>query len=268
MPGQILGDRYEIEKQLGKKAGRWTLLARDLVTETPVILKLLFIDDETQQDDVKLFKREIDALQTLSHPATPQYLGYFEIDLPLDGRALALIQTYIPGKSLERHINEGYRLTEAEAKQIAKTTLEILSYLHEHNPPIVHRDIKPSNLVLAEQADDITSRVCLVDFGSVKSFSSGDMTTFTLVGTDGYRPPEQLGRRAVRASDLYSLGVTLMTGITGIDASALPRRRLRIDVDEVLNLSPNFTNWFKTITEPELDRRFKTAQEAFNALLD
>jgi eukaryotic-like serine/threonine-protein kinase len=266
MPGQILGDRYEIEQQLGKKAGRWTLLARDLVTETPVILKLLFIDDETQQDDVKLFKREIDALQTLSHPATPQYLGYFEIDLPLDGRALALIQTYIQGKSLERHLQDGRRLTELEAKQIAQTALEILRYLHEHNPPIVHRDIKPSNLVLAEQPDQIASHVCLVDFGSVKSFSSGDMTTFTLVGTDGYRPPEQLGRRAVRASDLYSLGVTLITGITGVEASALPRRRLRIEVDDLLNVSPAFADWLKTITEPELDKRFKTAQDALEAL--
>ncbi|HEY9621053.1 MAG TPA: serine/threonine-protein kinase [Crinalium sp.] len=266
MPGQILGDRYEIEQQLGKKSGRWTLLARDLVTETPVILKLLFIDDETLQDDIKLFKREIDALQTFSHPSTPQYLGYFEMELPLDGKALALIQTYVPGKSLEQHLKEGRKLNEVEAKQVARKALEILGYLHEHTPPIVHRDIKPSNLVLAEDADNIASHVCLVDFGSVKSFSSGDMTTFTLVGTDGYRPPEQLGRRAVRASDLYSLGVTLMTGITGMDASALPRRRLRIEVEDVLNLNPSFINWFKTVTEPELDKRFKTAQEALAAL--
>ncbi|MBD2460001.1 serine/threonine protein kinase [Oscillatoria sp. FACHB-1407] len=267
MPGQILGDRYEVEQQLGKKSGRWTLLARDLTTETPVILKLLFIDDQTSQDDLRLFTREVDILQTLSHPATPKYLGYFEIDLPLDGKALALIQSYIEGKSLDQYLQEGRQLTEAEAKTIARSVLEILEYLHDHTPPIVHRDIKPSNILLASEGSDLTSHVALVDFGSVKSLSSSsDMTTFTLVGTDGYRPPEQIGRRAVRASDLYSLGATLVTGITGIHADKLPRRGLRIDLENCLETSSGFNGWLRKMIEPELEKRFKSAQEAYSAL--
>jgi len=266
MPGQILGDRYEVERQLGKKSGRWTLLARDLTTNSPVILKLLFIDEDTTEDDLKFFKREIETLQTLSHPATPKYLSYFEIELPM-GKALALIQSYIAGKSLDQCLKEGRKLTETEAIEVAKASLEILKYLHGHTPPIVHRDIKPSNIVLSAQPDQLVSQVYLVDFGSVKSLSSGgETTTFTLVGTDGYRPPEQIGRRAVRASDLYGLGSTLIAGISGIDASDLPRRGLKIDLEAVTSLSPNFTEWLKKMTAPELEKRFQSATEALEAL--
>ncbi len=272
MPGQILGDFYEVEKQLGKKMGRWTLLARDLRTEAPVILKLLFIDDETTLDELKLFKREVDALQTLTHPATPNYLGYFEIDLPKDGKALALIQTYIEGISLQQILQQKRRLKDGQAKQVATSVLDILCYLHNRQPPIVHRDIKPSNILLAaSESNDF--KVYLIDFGSVKSFSSAsEYTSFTLVGTEEYMPPEQLGRRAVKASDLYSLGATLITAITGVEPVKLPRRGIQIDVEQIMNnqlisIEPSFVQWLKRMTEPELDRRFGSAQDALVELL-
>lgn len=272
MPGQILGNFYEVEKQLGKKMGRWTLLARDLRTEEPVILKLLFIDDETTLDELKLFKREVDALQTLTHPATPNYLGYFEIDLPKDGKALALIQTYIEGLSLQQILQQKRRLKEIQAKQVATSVLEILCYLHDRHPPIVHRDIKPSNILLAS-SESRDFKVYLIDFGSVKSLSSAsEYTSFTLVGTVDYMPPEQMGRRAVKASDLYSLGVTLITAMTSVEPANLPRRGLQIDVEQVMNeqrisVERSFVQWLKRMTEPELDRRFGSARDALSQLM-
>ena len=271
MPGQILGDRYEVENQLGKKAGRWTLLARDLTTEAPVILKLVFIDEKLHQDELRLFTREIETLQTLSHPCTPKYLDYFEIDLGRNGKALALVQSYMDGTSIQHYLKSGRRLNQNEAIQTAKAILQILIYLHNHQPPIVHRDIKPSNVLLSNQPEILTSTVYLVDFGSVKSLSLNETTSFTLslVGTDGYMPPEQMGRRVVRASDLYSLGVTLVTAFTGIEPANLPRRGLRIDfncIDQSKDFKPAFVHWLKQITEPELDKRFKSAQEALEAL--
>jgi serine/threonine protein kinase len=101
MAGQILGDRYEVERQIGKQTGRWTLLARDLKTQERVVIKLLFLDDALEWDDLKLFEREVEILKALSHPSIPRYLGFFEHQLPND-KALALIQTYVPGKSLEQ----------------------------------------------------------------------------------------------------------------------------------------------------------------------
>jgi eukaryotic-like serine/threonine-protein kinase len=268
MPGQILGDRYEVARQLGKKSGRWTLLARDLTNNSPVVLKLMFMDEEMHPDDLKRFKRELQTLQSIDHPALPKYLGYFEMDLA-NSRVLALIQSYLAGRSLDKYLKKGRKLTETEALQIAKTTLNILSYLHDHQPPIVHRDIQPSNILLSRKLDQLASQVWLVDFGSVKSFSSTENASFTLVGTFGYMPPEQMGGRFVKASDLYSLGVTLVTAITGVEPAELPQRGLRIDLKQIpviMACDPAFVEWLRQMIEPELTQRFKSAEEALEGI--
>lgn len=273
MSGQILGDRYEVAQQLGKQLGRWTLLASDLITGDPVVLKVIFIDENLGPHDLRLFRREIETLQTLKHPATPRYLGYFEMDLPRDGKALVLIQSYLEGQSLQHYLQKNRRLTEPEAKTVAHSVLKILSYLHDHHPPIIHRDIKPSNILLANLGGSIATHpfqklvTYLVDFGSVKSLVSSDATTFTLVGTDGYIPPEQLGKRPVRASDLYSLGITLFTAISGILPHDLPRRGYRIQFEPLPWLSPEFQQWLKQMSEPDLGKRFSSAEAALQALM-
>ncbi len=267
MAGQILGDRYRIEQQLGKNMGRWTLLAKDLVTEDNVVLKLLVIDDDLHPNDLKLFIREAETLKALDHPATPRYVGHLEIDLPKGEKAIALIQTYVEGKSLEQCIREGRVFSEQAARRLAHEVLTILVYLHDHQPPIVHRDIKPSNILLVQSSDpEQSATVYLVDFGSVKSLSSQDNTSFTVVGTNGYMPPEQMGGRAVTASDLYSLGITLATALTGLMATQLPTQGLQIDFNVMAGLDPTFVQWLKQMTEPMLDQRFETARDALDAL--
>lgn len=266
MPGQILGDRYEVEQELGKQAGRWTLLAQDLQTQTPVVLKLIALDAEVLSSDLTLLQREAEVLKTLNHPATPRYLDYFEIELPKDGKAFVLVQSYVEGTSLLQYLQQGIRLTEAEARELGRAVLEILRDLHQHEPPIIHRDIKPGNILLTSPPQTMIDRVSLVDFGSIKSLSPYDETTVSMVGTDGYMPPEQMGRRAVRASDLYSLGVTLITAMTSIDPVELPRDGLRIDVAQVLDCQPGFMEWLRRITAPELIDRFRSAEAALTAL--
>ena len=260
MAGQILGDRYEVERQIGKQTGRWTLLARDLQTQERVVIKLLFLDEALEWDDLKLFEREVETLKALSHPSIPRYLSFFEHQLPND-KALALIQTYVEGKSLEQCLQEQRVFTEAETKQLAKALLRILLYLHGQQPPIVHRDIKPSNILLANR------QAYLVDFGSVKSLKvSGDTSAFTVVGTYGYMPPEQFSGRAIPASDLYSLGATLTTMLAGTHPSSLPHKGMKLDFENIANLSPAYAEWLGWLTDPNLEHRAKSAQEALTAL--
>jgi serine/threonine protein kinase len=259
MAGQILGDRYQVERQLGTQTGRWTLLTRDLQTQERVVVKLLFVDDQVEWDDLKLFEREVEILKSLSHPSIPRYLGYFEQTLP-NAKALALIQTYVEGKSLEQCLQQGRLFNETEAKQLAKALLNILAYLHGRKPPIVHRDIKPSNILLANR------QLYLVDFGSVKQLTSGDSTAFTVVGTYGYMPPEQFSGRAVPPSDLYSLSATLLAMMTGTHPSGLPRAGTRVDFSKIPNLSPEFADWLGWLYEANLDRRARSVQDALQAL--
>ncbi|HEY9861893.1 MAG TPA: hypothetical protein V6D16_20515, partial [Candidatus Obscuribacterales bacterium] len=109
-------------------------------------------------------------------------------------------------------------------------------------------------------------QVYLVDFGSVRAATVEENTNFTVVGTYGYMPPEQFSGRAIAASDLYSLGATLITLVTGTHPSSLPRRGSRIDFSQVADLSPAFADWLSWMTESSLERRLASAQAALQAL--
>ncbi|MEH2445159.1 MAG: serine/threonine-protein kinase [Nostoc sp.] len=265
MIGEILGERYEVQQLLGKKAGRRTLLARDLQTQELVVIKLLSFGDDFEWDSLKLFEREAETLKSLSHPLIPQYLNYFEVNLPTI-KGFALVQTYIPAKTLEQYLQSGRTFTEPEVKQIAKALLEILIYLHGLYPPVIHRDIKPSNILLGERSGNSVGQVYLVDFGSVQTVLATESGTRTVVGTYGYMPPEQFGGRTVAASDLYSLGATLIYLMTGNHPADLPQKDFRIQFEQAANVSPSFTNWLKWMIEPSLEGRFSSAAGAIAAL--
>ena len=260
MAGQLLGDRYEIEEELGKQAGRRTVLARDLTTNIQVVVKLLFLDDELDPEDLKLFGREVETLQSIDHPCIPKFLEYFEEILPMS-HAIALVQTYVPGKSFQQIIDRGRTFTEPEVKQMGVILLKILSHLHSQNPPILHRDLKPSSIVLGSDR-----RPHLVDFGSVKMLKSMESVNFTMVGTYGYMPPEQFSGRTVLASDLYSLGMTLIAMLTGKSPTDLPRQKGYYDLSSSGDLSSSFVTWLHSITETNLTRRLKSVEEALQML--
>ena len=267
MAGQILGDRYQVEKQLGKKSGRWTLLAEDLETQQPVILKLISMDDSLHPDMLKLFEREVKTLKSLDHPDVPRFLDYFEIDLPKDQKALVLVQTYIDGVSIDKYLKQGRKFTESETRKITKSILKILIYLHDHTPIVIHRDIKPSNVLLANRSDDNEgqgTQICLVDFGSVQSLvpKPAKTTILTLVGSEDYMAPEQLGGRALKASDLYSMGMTALSLLTGLEPIDFPRTGTGIDFTALSDITPEFAQWLKKITAPDLENRFNSAQDA------
>ncbi|NJL09350.1 MAG: serine/threonine protein kinase [Calothrix sp. SM1_7_51] len=256
---QLLTERYEIQELLGKKAGRKTFLARDLNTEQPVIIKLLTFGKDFVWEDLKLFEREAETLKALEHPSIPRYIDYFEVDSK-SGKSYALVQSYVAGKSLEELLQEQGKLNEKTIKNIAKQLLKILDYLHARQPPVIHRDIKPSNIIFSGK------NVYLVDFGSVQTLFGKAGKTITVVGTYGYMPPEQFGGYATPASDLYSLGATLIALATGIPPADLPQKDMRIYFAQHSQLSPEFSEWLEWLVEPNVEKRAKNVTEASVAL--
>ena len=101
MNGEVLGDRYEVQQQLGKRAGRRTLLARHLETQELVVVKLVSFGSDFKWEDLKLFEREAETLKALNHPFIPRYIDYFEID-STNSKGFALVQTYTEAPSLEQ----------------------------------------------------------------------------------------------------------------------------------------------------------------------
>jgi serine/threonine protein kinase len=262
-PGESFGDRYQIEQQLGKRAGRYTLLARDLQTQALVVIKRLSFGEDFVWEDLKLFEREAATLKNLSHASIPRYLDYFDLDLP-SGKGFALVQTYIPAKSLDEHVKAGRTFSEAEMVELATALLEILRYLHERAPSVIHRDIKPSNILLGDRTGNSVGSVYLVDFGSVQAASAGG--TITVVGTYGYMPPEQFGDRAVPASDLYSLGATLIYLATGRHPADLPHLDMRLHFEDAAHLSAGLEQWLQQMIQPSLNQRLSSAKKALSAL--
>jgi serine/threonine protein kinase len=256
----ILQERYQLNQQLGQNAGRQTWLATDIQSSlpSPVIVKLLAFNPQMQWDDLKLFEREAQVLKNINHPKIPQYRDYFSID-DVEGSGLrwfGLVQKYIPGKSLKHK-----RFTEVGGRSIATQVLQILIALHELSPPVLHRDIKPSNLIMGKD-----NQIYLVDFGAVQDKAKAEGATFTVVGTSGYAPPEQLWGKAVPASDLYALGATLIHLLTGSSPAELPQHQMRIQFRERVNINPEFANWIEQLIQPAPERRFSTARQALDSL--
>lgn len=257
----IWHERYQIQRRLSKRRGRQTLLAQDLQTQDQVVIKLLLLgSDDVEWLDLKLFEREAQTLQALSHPAIPRYRDFFEIRLAT-GRGMALVQSYIEAPSLQAWIQRGRRFTEAEVRELALKGLEILVDLHGLNPPVIHRDLKPSNVLLGSDG-----QVYVVDFGAVQAATPRDSGTYTVVGSYGYMPLEQFGGRTVPASDLYGLGMTLVHLLTGRHPADLPTTGSRLRFEEGLSLSPAFLDWLGWLTEPLVEDRPDSAALARRAL--
>ena len=265
MASKILGKRYEIQEQLGKNAGRRTFLVRDIKTQELAVIKLLLFDGDFHWEDLKFFEREAETLKSLSHPAIPRYLDSFETNSS-NYKGFGIVQTYIEAQSLEKQVKAGRSFTELEIQQLAKSLLEILIYLHSCQPPVVHRDIKPSNILLTNRSGNSVGDVYLVDFGSVQTLAATEGGTITVVGTYGYMPPEQFGGRTVPASDLYSLGATLIYLVTGTHPADLPQKDGRIQFEETANISSTFADWLRQMTQPNLDNRFTFSSQAWESL--
>jgi serine/threonine protein kinase len=269
--GETLFGRYYIKQQLSQKLGKWTLLARNLENQNPIVIKLLVFGRDFEWDHLKLFEREAKTLKSLNHWAIPTYVDYFEVDRP-NWYGFALAQTYIAAPSLEELLRLGHTWTEPEIKQIAKTILQVLMYLHGQQLPIIHRDIKPSNILLTNRSSNIDrsgnsfGQAYLIDFGSVQTSMAIDQGTYTIVGTYGYMPLEQFGGRTVPASDLYSLGATLITLATGAHPADLPQLDGRLQFEHATQLSTGFVVWLKQMTAPYLGQRFNAADKALAAL--
>lgn len=254
---QLLQNRYRLDRALSRAAGRETWLATDTQTQDQVVVKLLAFSDAVHWDRVRLFEREAAILRQLQHDRIPQYRDQF----CLDDRLLwfGLVHDYIPGRSMKDELIDRGKLSEQEAQSIAVSVLEVLGYLHGLNPPVLHRDLKPSNLIRGED-----NQIYLIDFGTVQDRIAKEGATFTVVGTYGYVPLEQLGGRAVPASDLYALGATLTHLLTGIAPADLSPQDDRSHL--LTHLSPAFRRWLLRMTEPNCDRRFPTAKQALEAL--
>ena len=257
----IITERYRIITTIGQGAFGTTYEAEDLTNYKRVALKVLSLRQTQDWKALDLFEREAKILASIDHPSIPRYFNSFYEDKS-DDRLFYLVQELVEGESLSKLVKKGWRGNEEQVRDIALQVLKILDDLHQMQPCIIHRDIKPSNIL--RRAD---GKIYLVDFGAVKdAYRSTLIHGGTFIGTIGYMPPEQFRGKAFFASDLYALGATLLFLLTHRSPEDLPRKRMKFDFRDRVNISPDFANWLEKMLEPVVEDRYRSAREALGVL--
>ncbi len=174
------------------------------------------IKETFDPDSLRSFMSEFAVLSRLHHDNLPQYYEVFEAD----GHGY-LVMELVPGQSLEEILAAEQRpLREAQVLGYAVQLCDVLTYLHDQNPPILHRDIKPANIRLTPHG-----LIKLVDFGLLKQGTEQTRHTLRGIGTLVYAPFEQFGRGGTDPrSDIYSLGATLYHLLSAQEPLPVPER--------------------------------------------
>ncbi len=176
-----------------------------------------------------------------------------------------LILELINGKDLETVLDEAKGpLPEERVVRWGTQICDVLTYLHNHEPePIVFRDMKPSNIMVTAQ-----ERIVLIDFGIARNLTRPDRKG-TMIGTEGYSPPEQYRGLAEPRGDLYALGATLHHLLTASD----PRLETPFTFHErplrQLNpaTSPEIDAVVSRALEYDMTARWASSEELKDALL-
>lgn len=260
--GQILNQRYRITQLLavggfGAVYRAWdSHLNRDCAVKENL---------ENTPEGQAQFIRESGLLANLSHPSLPRVIDYFMVP----GQGQYLVMDFVEGEDLETiRTASGGALPENQVLSWMRQACEALTYLHNQQPPIIHRDIKPANIRITPQG-----RAVLVDFGIAREVAGGKTTRGARAVTPGYSPPEQYtGAGTDQRSDIYSLGATFYTLLTGVELTESIQRMMgptRTTPPHLLRagISSGTSLAIMRAIQPDRSRRFSTIED-FLAGLD
>jgi hypothetical protein len=256
--GDLLADRYRIERELGRGGAGITYLVNDIKDGSTAVAKLLHLDLLSDWKAVELFEREAAVLKALHHERIPAYKDFFRADVEGTAR-FVLVREFVEGKSLQKKVDDGWRATEKEICDLGARLLSVVDYIHSVRPPVIHRDINPRNII---QRDD--REVFLLDFGGVQdAIRVSSAASSTIIGTPGYTPLEQFTGRATVRSDLYAAAATLLFILTHRNPADLPTRNMKIDFRSVVEISsPGLTRVLGNWLEPDEARRTLSVSDA------
>ena len=204
--GKLLGNRYEIIKNIGNGGMATVYKAEDRMLKRNVAVKILRDEFTTDEEFIKRFEGEAQSAARLTHSNIVSIY-----DVGVEGNLYYIVMELIQGKTLKEIILEEHGpLPWKWSVNVAIQIASALEMAHRNN--IVHRDIKPHNIIITE---DGVAKV--TDFGIAKAVSNSTITAFgTTIGSVHYFSPEHArGGFTDAKSDIYSLGVVLYEMVTG-----------------------------------------------------
>jgi tRNA A-37 threonylcarbamoyl transferase component Bud32 len=202
-PGQVLNDRYRIDRELAAGGQALVYLASDQhLMMHPVVVKVLRAEGRWNRWLRSRLEQEMEALARIDHPGV---VGILDVGSLEDGSPFLVIQ-HVPGMSLRELLSEG-PVPPVRAAAILRQIGSALGAAHDAG--VAHRDLKPENIML-QQRNDGSDVVRLIDFGIAGIESEGPepgVTALMMAGTVRYMAPEAFDGRASTASDVYALAL-------------------------------------------------------------
>lgn len=229
--GQLVHDRYRVEKRIGKGGMGVVYLAEHVLLRRKVALKTYHDRPDLSDEIVARFEREVLTAAAMAHE---HIVGVTDVGQLLDGRWF-IIMEYLDGYELAQAVQAAQRFEVVRALHVTMQLCDAITTVHQAG--IVHRDLKPENVFLVERHGD-PDFAKIIDFGVCKSLGrhwEGTHLTRTgaPVGTPQYMAPEQIeDPDGVDArTDVYAIGTILyymLTGVAPFDDAAVPRVFMRI----------------------------------------
>ena len=204
----VINDRYEIHKRVGRGGMADVFMARDLLLDRQVAIKILFPEFAVDPNFVERFRREAQAAANLSHPNLVNVYDWGRYE-----GTYFIAMEYVEGRTLGDILKTNGQLTPKQSAEIASEVAAALGFAHEAG--LAHRDIKPANILIGSNG-----QVKVADFGIARALNSASDSNLTQVGsvmgTASYFSPEQAqGAQPEPRSDLYSLGVVMYEMVAG-----------------------------------------------------
>ncbi|WP_426625413.1 protein kinase domain-containing protein [Leifsonia sp. McL0607] len=206
--GTLIADRYRILERIGRGGLADVYSATDEALGRQVALKI-FRPEYASAADLRRQQDEVRILATRSHASL---VTLFDAISDAEGRGVLVLE-YVKGTDVRKRLRSG-ALAAPTVAAIGADIARALAYLH--GAGVVHRDVSPANILLPEStASGVIAK--LTDLGIARLIDDAKVTaTGTVIGTASYLSPEQAGGRPLTgATDVYSLGLVLLEGLTG-----------------------------------------------------
>lgn len=264
--GTKIGGRYEIIGNIGSGGMANVYLARDLILNREVAIKVLRFDFQDDQNAIRRFQREALAATEMVHPNIVSVY-----DVGEENGMQYIVMEYVRGTDLKHYIRNYSPIPLDTVVYMMEQILSAVSLAHEHG--IIHRDLKPQNILVDEQGN-----VKITDFGIAIALSETSLTqTNTLLGSVHYLSPEQArGGMSTRQSDIYALGIILYELLTGTvpfegeSAVSIALKHFQKEVPSVRQYNPNIPQALENVvlhaTAKEVSDRYKTVNEMYSDL--
>ncbi len=204
MAQEVFTGRYQIIRHIARGGMAEVYLARDLLLDRQVALKVLFPEFASDRSFVERFRREARSAASLNHPNIVAIYDWGE-----EEGTYFIVMEYVEGRTLRDIIRSEGPLLAHRAADIGADIASALAFAHHHT--VIHRDVKTANVL-------ISGLVKVTDFGIARAGDPQESLTQTgaVMGTATYFSPEQAQGHSIDGrSDIYSLGVVLYEMVTG-----------------------------------------------------